>query len=105
MRPPRGKSGIEVGDRGDLFAIGPGFLEDQAVALEAEPFETPRDDVERPFVLRRDARPADQLGGEIDRVDRPVATGREGLAHSRSNSLIAVLARVCASTCLTMTAQ
>ena len=72
--------------------------EHQAVAGETEVFEMSGDDRERALVLGGDARPADQLGGECGRVDG-------GISHSRSNSLIAVLARVCASTVLTITAQ
>src|SRR5207237_5412921 len=81
--------------------------EGQRVTGEAEVFEPRRDDAERAFVLRRYARAADQLGGERYRIDRPIMPGGGGrlLAHSRRRSLIEVLARVCASTCLTMTAQ
>src|SRR5436190_473929 len=103
IRPAITPARVEVGDRLVTF-LGEG----QRMAGESEPFEPPGDDVERTLILRRHARPADQLGGERDRIDSPIvmaAHGRRALAHSRSNSLIEVLARVCASTCLTMTAQ
>ena len=91
--PPLAKAGIEVDDRVAAVAA-----EHQAVAGETEVFEISGDDRERALVFGGDARPADQLGGECRRVDG-------GISHSRSNSLIAVLARVCASTVLTITAQ
>ena len=86
------EAGVEVGDR-----RGARRLEGQAVAAKAEARERALDDVERPGVLGRDARAADQGLGERDRVGQ--------LDHARSSSLIEVLARVLASTCLTITAQ
>ncbi len=71
---------------------------DQPMADEAKPLQCRGDDVERAFVLRGDAGPADQRGGQRRRIE-------SGLAHSRNSSLIEVLARVPSSTFLTMTAQ
>ena len=82
---------IEVVD-----ALG-AVAERQAVTGEAERPECGLQHVERALVPRRHARAADQRAGQVDRVDRG--------AHSRSSSLIEVLARVLASTRLTMTAQ
>ena len=67
---PLAEAGVEIGDRRGFLAVGAGIVEDETVAGKAEPFEPARDDVERALVLRRDARPPDQLGGEFDRVDR-----------------------------------
>ncbi len=92
-RPPA-EAGIEVDDLVAAILAAKG----EAMAAKAERFEISGDDVERALVPGGDARPADQLGGERRRVDG-------GVAHSRSNSLIAVLARVWASTVLTITAQ
>jgi len=92
--PTLAPAGIEIDDRiGAVVAA-----EGQAMAGKAEPFEMFGDDVDGAFVPRGDARAADQLGGERHRID-------DRVSHSRSNSLIAVLARVCASTVLTITAQ
>ena len=61
---------VEIGDRRGFLAVGAGIAEGETVADKAELFEPARDDVERPLVLRRNARPPDQLGGEFDGVDR-----------------------------------
>ena len=87
-------AGIEVVD---LVAAG-AAAKDEAVASEANAFQSLGDDGERALVPRRDARPADQPGGERRR-------SHIRFVHSRSRSLIEVLARVCSSTFLTMTAQ
>jgi len=84
---------IEIVDR-----LAATLGEDQPVAGKAQLFQCHSDDVERTFIFRGDARPADQLGGKRRRVD-------SGIAHSRNSSLIEVLARVPSSTVLTMTVQ
>ncbi len=91
--PPVADPGVEIDDLVAAVAA-----EGETVTGKAEIFEMPGDDADRTLVSGGDARPADQFGGECRRVDG-------GVPHSRSNSLIAVLARVCASTVLTMTAQ
>src|SRR5207253_6293690 len=93
---------IEIGDWVVAF-LGEG----QRVAGEAEPLEVRCDNAERALILWRHARTADQLGGKRHRIDRPIMRGGRSrdVVHSRRRSLIEVLARVCASTCLTMTAQ
>ena len=76
--PAGAAAGIEVVDLVAAVAAA----EDQAVAGEAEAFKSLGDDRERTLVLRRDARPADQLGRRVDRpVPQPAlrssrATGR-----------------------------
>src|SRR5579871_796921 len=91
MRPAGAPAGVEVGD------LAAGGAEFEAMANKAERVES-GDDVDGAGVKRCHARPADQFGGDGDRVK-----GR--VFHSRSSSLIAVLARVWASTVLTITAQ
>ncbi len=71
---------------------------DQPMAGETKPLQGSGDDIENALVLRGDAGPANQRGGERRRVE-------SGLAHSRNSSLIEVLARVPSSTFLTITAQ
>ena len=83
---------------GRAFRSEEALAEHQSAAGKAELLQCLGDDVERTLVFRGDARPADQLGGKGGRVEG-------GVPHSRSRSLIAVLARVCSSTVLTMTAQ
>jgi hypothetical protein len=85
--------GVEIVD--PVAAV---FAKDQPMAGKAELFQGPGDDIECAFVLGGDARPADQRCGDGRRVE-------SGIVHSRSSSLIEVLARVPSSTFLTMTAQ
>src|SRR5271155_2682452 len=73
------------------------IAKDQTVTVEPQLLQCGGNEVERTFILRGDARPADQRGGEFRRVE-------SRLAHSRSSSLIEVRARVPSSTFLTMTA-
>ena len=84
--------GVEVVD----IVLG-GLGERQPVTGEAEPGQRLLENAERAAVGRRHAGAGDQRAGERDRVD--------GVGHVRSSSLSDVLARVPASTCLTMTAQ
>src|SRR3954453_3522447 len=93
IRAAVAQAGGEVGD-----PLGPVLAEHQSMTGEAQLLQCAGDDVERAFVLRGDARAADQRGGERHRVERK-------LAHSRKRSLIEVRARVLSSTFLTMTAQ
>ncbi len=74
------------------------------MAGEAQALEHAGEIGDGAFVLGRDAGPADELGGKLDRIERLVASER-GRHQSRSNSLIEVLARVFSSTRLTITAQ
>ena len=71
-------------------------------AGETQALEHGSQHVDRTGILGRDARAADELRRERHGIDRlGFALG----GHSRRSSLIAVLARVCASTRLTITAQ
>ena len=92
--PAGAVAGVEVGDRVAAILAA----KNQPMTGEAKLLELPGDNVERALVARRDTRPADQFGGERCRIEG-------GVSHSRKRSLIAVLARVCSSTVLTMTAQ
>ena len=92
--PALAAAGVEVDDRVAAVVAA----KHQAMTGEAEILEMRGDDVDGALVLGGDARPADQLGGECGRIECRVP-------HSRKRSLIAVLARVCSSTVLTMTAQ
>ena len=99
VAPPR----VEVVDR-----RGARLLEGQAMASKAERLERALEHVERAGIGRRDALAADQRAGERQRMRerfsaRQVLSAR--LAQLRSSSLIEVLARVPASTRLTITAQ
>ena len=80
--------------------VGAGLGEFDGLAGKAQPFERARQKRDRARILGRDAREADQLRREMHGID-----GDHGFSghQSRSNSLIEVLARVRASTRLTMT--
>ncbi len=82
---------VEIEDRRGAF-----LRELDNVAGKAQPFERLGEERDRALVLRRHGRPADERGGEFDRVERH---------QSRSSSLIEVRLRVFASTRLTMTQQ
>ena len=81
-------AGVEVVD----------IAKDQAVTIEPQLLQCGRNEVDRAFVLRGDARASDQRCSERRGVE-------SRLAHSRNSSLIEVRARVPSSTFLTMTAQ
>ena len=99
LAPPR----VEVVDR-----CGSRFLEGQAVAGEAERLERALQHVEGAAVRRCDALAADQRAGKRQRM-RERFNARLVLpalfTQLRRSSLIEVLARVPASTRLTITAQ
>ena len=92
--PAAAVAGVEVGDRVAAILTA----KNQPMTGEAKLLKLPCDNVERTLVARRYTRPANQFGGEGCRIEG-------GVSHSRKRSLIAVLARVCSSTVLTMTAQ
>src|SRR5262245_30090892 len=97
----RAETCVEIVDR-----IGAVVGVDLAVTGKAERLQSAFKNVERAFVFRRHARPANQIARQRQRVRQPCQFGRgRGIAQSRSNSLMDVLARVWASTRLTMTAQ
>jgi hypothetical protein len=70
----------------------------ETLALKARCRQTRRDHVQRSIGGGRDRAARDQRFGELQRVALDVV-------HERSSSLMDVLARVCASTRLTITAQ
>ena len=86
------QSGVQIVD-----GRGTALLEPQPVTAEAHLIQRPLDDAERALIFGRDARAADQRLRERNRIARR--------RHARSSSLIEVLARVLASTRLTITAQ
>ena len=89
---PLAHPGVQIADRRRAV-----LLERQPVAGETQPLQRMLDHVERAVVLRRHARTADQRLRQSDRIGQQ--------RHARSSSLIEVLARVFASTRLTITAQ
>src|SRR5262249_18702101 len=70
IRPAAAETGVEIVH--PAFAVAEG----EPVAGEAEPFERRRDDAQGTFVLRGDARPADQLGGQGRRFESRVLHSR-----------------------------
>ncbi len=91
------EAGIEVEHR-----LGARLRELELGAGKSEPLQHARKHVDGALVLGRDAGAADEVRRERRGIDglRFLLDG-----HSRRSSLIAVLARVCASTRLTITAQ
>jgi hypothetical protein len=82
--------------------VGAGLGEFDGLADKTQPFERAREKRDRARILGRDARETDQLRREMHGIDGDHGFSRH---QSRSNSLIEVLARVRASTRLTMTQQ
>ena len=74
------------------------FAAVETLARESGGRKTPRHEIERAAVIRRDRAARDERPRELQRLAFDVA-------HVRSSSLIDVLARVCASTRLTITAH
>ena len=86
---------------------GPEILHRRAIdplAVEAGVRQTRRDQIERTAIVRRDGSAGDELLRELERLDVYIRCRCAG-HQSRSSSLIDVLARVAASTRLTMTAH
>ena len=62
------ESGIEIED-----VRRPLLGEDEAMAGKAQPFERRGEDVDRALIVRRHARPPDEVAREAQRIDRAAA--------------------------------
>jgi len=100
--PFRTDPGVEISDR-----FRPRFGESQGMALEPETFQKGSQHIDRPGILGRYTRPANQCLRQIQRLRRSAHGENPSIVNrqSRKRSLIDVLDRVFSSTRLTMTAQ
>ena len=120
ISPPNGAACVQLASPAGTTSVWPAKQKCGAVAAdpreqvldlaeaqprhrETQPFQRAAQHIHRPGIGRRDRGAADQRLRQSDGIGRIIEQGSEG--QSRSSSLIEVLARVCASTVLTITAQ